>query len=148
MFGKKGFSLKKFGSSSGENTLEKTSSFIQKKKEVKAQDQTDYNEIFQIGTNIQDDGPTHVVLNYDEEFFKSIESKIHSLNDEISENKLESVKDKIKIKVDEKVFKEGWLIKEGRINKNWKKVFFYFFNIFQEMVHFKQLFLELLHCKK
>ena len=125
----KGFSLKKFGSSGAESSTDNTS-FMSKassKTNSKIQDQTDYNEIFQIGTNIQDDGPTHVILNFEEEFFKSIDTQIHSIREntsEVAENKLESVKDKIKIKIDEKVYKEGWLVKEGRIHKNWKKRWF------------------------
>eukprot|EP01080_Neovahlkampfia_damariscottae_P009932 gene9932-2253_t len=124
----KGFSLKKFGSSAAESSSDNTS-FMNKAAAIKnsrIQDHTDYQEIFNIGTNIQDDGPTHVILNFNEAFFKSIDTQIHSIREEseVSENKIESVKDKIKMKIDEKVYKEGWMVKEGRIHKNWKKRWF------------------------
>jgi hypothetical protein len=59
---------------------------------------------------------------YNEDFFE--EFKINDLKKLENSNKSISTKENIKLKLDDGVYKEGWLTKEGRRVKNWKKRWF------------------------
>lgn len=100
-------------------------------KKKKQQNQIDYETLFGLhNTSLQEDGPNELKLEYfDDPFFEGIKKDQQKKSEEdLKTSNTTDVgrdfRDKIKFRVDEKVFKEGFMMKEGRIRRNWKKRWF------------------------
>lgn len=94
-------------------------------KRRKAQvDQIEYKDLLNLG-QFDIDRRDAVGLDFNDSFFDEIKKKeATGQKEETQVTKKEASEKNIKIKVDEKVYKEGQLIKEGRIRKTWKKRWF------------------------
>lgn len=103
-----------------EHSLKDTSSEDKRRKALV--DQIEFKDLLNLGQFDIDRRET-TGLDFNDSFFEEIKKKEVQKDESQFVKKIESEKN-IKIKVDEKVYKEGPLIKEGRIRKNWKKRWF------------------------
>jgi Ran GTPase-activating protein (RanGAP) involved in mRNA processing and transport len=116
-FAKKG----SFTSKSEDNELIQKNSHDDKRRKAVV-DAVDYLSLLGLG-QLDIDRRDVTGVDFNDAFFEEIKKMDSKRTEEQGSKKNESEKN-IKIKVDEKVYKEGYLQKEGRIRKTWKKRWF------------------------